>query len=151
MTKEEKPRLRGIKKIATQVTDPEIVAKKNRSQSPRTRLLRFESSHGLRRAGCRLRFLSPIRRYCTMWRILGALVLGAGVCSTGIMFAGADDQKIQGGIEGKIKSVDVEANTLTLTTTQGRERTFSITKETMMVGPRGGKVRRRLKDPRFQE
>jgi hypothetical protein len=88
-----------------------------------------------------------------MWRIASAMVLGAVICSAGLMSAGADDQKtdIKGGIEGKVKKVDVEGKTLTITTAQGRERTFSITNETTMVGPRGGKVRRRLHDPRFHE
>jgi len=88
-----------------------------------------------------------------MWRIPSAIVLGAVLCSAGLMSAGADDQKteIKGGIEGKVKKVDVDGKTLTITTTQGRDRTFSITNETTMLGPRGGKVRRRLHDPRFHE
>src|SRR6266851_3867392 len=79
-----------------------------------------------------------------MWRTLGTLILGTGVCLAGILPAGADDQKtpIKGGIEGK---------KLTITTTQGRERTFTITDDTTLVGPRGGKVRRHLNDPRFHE
>jgi hypothetical protein len=81
------------------------------------------------------------------------MVLGAVVCAAAIPSAAADDQKsgIQGGIEGKVKKVDADAKALTITTEQGRERTFSINEETTMVGPRGGKVRRRLKDPRFHE
>jgi hypothetical protein len=59
--------------------------------------------------------------------------------------------QIKGGVEGKVQGVDVSAQTVTITTTEGRQRTFTITDETTMVGPRGGKVRRRLKDPRFQE
>jgi hypothetical protein len=84
-----------------------------------------------------------------MWRRFTALILGAVVGSSAILSA-ADDQKpqIKGGIEGTVKKVDVEAKTLTIIT-QGRERTFSINDETTMVGPRGGKVRRGLKDPRF--
>jgi hypothetical protein len=84
-----------------------------------------------------------------MWRRLTALILGAVVGSAAILLA-ADDQKpqIKGGIEGQVKKVNVDAKTLTIVT-QGRERTFSITDETTMVGPRGGKVRRGLKDPRF--
>src|SRR5262249_46371092 len=31
----------------------------------------------------------------------------------------------------------------------GRERTYNITDETVIVGPRGGSVHKRLKDPRF--
>jgi hypothetical protein len=65
----------------------------------------------------------------------------------------AQEQKahIQGGVEGRVKSVDHEGMALTITTTQGRERTFKITDETEMLGPRGGKVRRKLRDPRFHE
>ncbi len=88
-----------------------------------------------------------------MWRTLGTLILGTGVCLAGILPAGADDQKtpIKGGIEGKVKKVDVEGKKLTITTTQGRERAFTITDDTTLVGPRGGKVRRHLNDPRFHE
>src|SRR5262249_4876098 len=57
----------------------------------------------------------------------------------------------KGGIEGKVKKVDVEKGTLTITTSNGKERTFTIDDETTIVGPRGGVARRRLKDPRFHE
>jgi hypothetical protein len=82
-----------------------------------------------------------------------AIGLGVCICVTGTIVSGADDQKtqIQGGIEGRIKKVDAETMTLTITTAQGRDRTFTITQETTMLGPRGGKVRRRLRDPRFHE
>jgi hypothetical protein len=88
-----------------------------------------------------------------MWRTITAVVLGVAIGSAGLLAVSADDSKteIKGGIEGKVKRVDVEAKTLTITTTQGRERTFTITDDTTMVGPRGGKVRRRLHDPRFQD
>jgi hypothetical protein len=88
-----------------------------------------------------------------MRRTLGAIVFGVVVCSAAILSASADDKKteIKGGIEGKVKKVDVDAKTLTITTEQGRDRTFTVNDETTMVGPRGGKVRRRLKDPRFEE
>ena len=58
---------------------------------------------------------------------------------------------IPGGIDGRVKTVDVNGQTLTITTDSGKARTFTITDETTMVGPRGGKVRHRLKDPRFHE
>src|SRR5262249_6489223 len=88
-----------------------------------------------------------------MRRALGAMVLGVFVCSVAILSASADDQKteIKGGIPGKVKKVDVDTQKLTITTDQGRERTFTVNDDTTMVGPRGGKVRRRLKDPRFHE
>lgn len=88
-----------------------------------------------------------------MGRTMRAMLLGVFVCSAAIMSASADDKKteIKGGIEGKVKKVDADAKTLTITTEQGRDRTFTVTEDTTMVGPRGGKVRRRLKDPRFEE
>jgi hypothetical protein len=81
--------------------------------------------------------------------------MGAALCAGGSL-ARADDKsankpEIKGGIEGKIKSVDVDNKTLTITTSQGRERTYKVTDDTVLVGPRGGKVRRHLKDPRFHE
>lgn len=83
------------------------------------------------------------------------ILLGAALCAGGSL-ARADDKsankpEIKGGIEAKIKSVDADNNTLTVTTSQGRERTFKVTDDTVLVGPRGGKVRRHLKDPRFHE
>jgi hypothetical protein len=85
-----------------------------------------------------------------MWRQLAGVLVGVIFCSAA---SAADDQKteIKGGIEAKVKKVDVDAKTLTVTTEQGRVRTFTINDETTMVGPRGGKVRRGLKDPRFHE
>ena len=59
--------------------------------------------------------------------------------------------RIPGGIEGHAKKVDVEKETLTIVTTAGAERTFNVTDDTTMLGPRGGKVRRGLHDSRFQE
>jgi hypothetical protein len=89
-------------------------------------------------------------------RILVAL-LGAAV-AVAIPFGGNAQQTkkeaapaIKGGIEGKVKKVDHEKSTLTITTVEGKERTFEITDDTTMVGPRGGLVRRGLKDPRFHE
>jgi hypothetical protein len=89
-----------------------------------------------------------------MLRTLGVLTLSALMCA-GATLSRADDSKgeksqIPGGIEGKVKMVDVENGKLTITT-QGKDRTFTITDDTVMVGPRGGKVRRHLKDPRFHE
>src|SRR5947209_2882336 len=90
-----------------------------------------------------------------MLRKYVAILMGAALCAAGSL-ARADDKntnksEIKGGIEGKIKTVDVDNNTLTVTTSQGRERTFKVTDDTVLVGPRGGKVRRHLKDPRFHE
>jgi hypothetical protein len=89
-----------------------------------------------------------------MLRACVLLLVGAALCWGGSAPA-ADDQgkthEIKGGIDGKIKSVDADAKTLTIVTDQGSQRTFKITDETIMLGPRGGKVRRHLKDPRFHK
>jgi hypothetical protein len=90
-----------------------------------------------------------------MVRTFSALVLGAAVCATGLFSADAQETKkpdkpeIKGGIEAKVKKVDAEQGTLTVTIKEGRDRTFTVTDDTTIVGPRGGVVRRRLKDPRF--
>jgi hypothetical protein len=87
-----------------------------------------------------------------MSRVFRFLALGAALCFFGLLSVAAQEAKkseIPGGIAAKVKQVDAEAGKLTVTTVDGRERTFTITDETTMVGPRGGVVRRRLKDPRF--
>jgi hypothetical protein len=92
-----------------------------------------------------------------MLRTLIALLAGASMCAVGLLSAATQEPKkgekvvIPGGIEGQVKSVDQEKQTLTIVTSAGRERTYSVTDESTMVGPRGGKVRRRLHDPRFHE
>jgi hypothetical protein len=83
---------------------------------------------------------------------LRSAALGVIACLPLILSATADDQKskIKDGIDGYVLKVDAEGKKLTITT-QGRERTFTITDATEMVGPNGGKVRKHLKDPRFHE
>jgi hypothetical protein len=89
-----------------------------------------------------------------MWRAWIIVCLSVVLCLGVAAAAPADDKEekhqIQGGIEGKVKAVDVENKKLTIITDQGRERTYTITDETMMAGPRGGKVRKHLNDPRFR-
>jgi hypothetical protein len=63
--------------------------------------------------------------------------------------AQAKDSEIKDGIAGKIVAVDVSKGTVTIADANNRERTYSITEETVIVGPRGGLVRSRLKDHRF--
>jgi len=90
-------------------------------------------------------------------RALGAIIAGATICAVGLSPASSQETKkvekpeIPGGIEGRVKSVDPQKSTLSITTSAGRERVFKITDDTTMLGPRGGKVRRRLNDPRFHE
>jgi hypothetical protein len=91
-----------------------------------------------------------------MWQRLRLIVPAAAVLAVAMTAwaarASADDkQPIKGGIEGKVKQADAAEKTLTITTAEGRVRTFTVTDETTIVGPRGGKVRRRLHDPRFQD
>jgi hypothetical protein len=84
--------------------------------------------------------------------MLSALTLGAAICIAALPPAEAQSDKkseIKGGIESKIKSVDADAGKLTVTTADGKDRTFTVNDDTTIVGPRGGVVRRRLKDPRI--
>ncbi len=63
--------------------------------------------------------------------------------------AEAKDPEIKDGTAGKVVTVDVSKGTVTIADSNNRERTYSITEETVIVGPRGGVVRGRLKDHRF--
>jgi hypothetical protein len=91
-----------------------------------------------------------------MMRGVSALFLAALIGTAGLFSAKAQETKksdkpeIKGGIEGEVKKVDADKEILTITV-NGRERTFTITDDTTIVGPRGGLVRRRLKDRRFHE
>ena len=92
-----------------------------------------------------------------MLRSITILIAGSTLCAIGLMSASAQEPKkgekaeIPGGIEGHVKSVDLDKQTLSIKTSTGTERTFTITDDTTMIGPRGGKVRKRLKDRRFHE
>jgi hypothetical protein len=92
-----------------------------------------------------------------MLRTLSALLAGATICAVSLLSADAQEPKkaekpeIPGGIEGRVKSVNHDKQTLTIIASTGRERSFTVTEDTTMVGPRGGKVRRRLNDRRFHE
>ncbi len=88
-----------------------------------------------------------------MVRTLRALIAGAAVCAAGLLPAGAEGEKkseIKGGIEATVKKVDADKGTLTVTTADGKEHTYSVADDTTIVGPRGGVARRRLNDPRFR-
>jgi hypothetical protein len=79
------------------------------------------------------------------------------LCSVAIGFFGllsaqraeAKDPEINGGTTGKVVAVDATKGTVTIADANNRERTYSITEETVIVGPRGGVVHSRLKDHRF--
>ena len=85
-------------------------------------------------------------------RTIGSVLCVAVLGTIGLMSAAAADTKasdIKDGIPGKIVKVDVEQATVTIAGEDGRERTFNVTEETVIVGPRGGAVHKQLKDPRF--
>jgi hypothetical protein len=86
-----------------------------------------------------------------MWRTIATFVIGGIIVAAPLSAQTGDKHEIKGGIDAKVKSVDLDKKTLTVRTAQGKDRTFEVTKETVMVGPRGGKVRKHLKDPRFHE
>lgn len=85
-----------------------------------------------------------------MGRILIVALLGAALGSGGIV-AGGEKTGVKDGIQGYVKSVDAAKKTVTVITSDGKVRTFEVSKDTVMVGPRGGAIRRHLKDPRFHE
>jgi hypothetical protein len=85
-------------------------------------------------------------------RRLGIAACGFAIVAFACLAARAADSaksEIKGGIEGKIVKVDVEKGTVTISREDGRDRTFTVTDETTIVGPRGGVVHRRLHDARF--
>jgi hypothetical protein len=92
-----------------------------------------------------------------MLRTLSLLLTGTTLCAIGMLSANAQEAKkderpkIPGGIEAHVKSVDTEKETVTVVTDSGAVRTYNVTEDTTMLGPRGGKVRRRLHDRRFHE
>jgi hypothetical protein len=83
--------------------------------------------------------------------VMGTLIMGVLVVGRPFPVQAGERHEIKGGIDGKVKEVNVEEKTLTIRTAKGTDRTFKVTRETIMVGPRGGKVRKHLKDPRFHD
>jgi len=86
-------------------------------------------------------------------RTVGIVLCSLAIGALGLLSASAAEKKseIKDGIEGKIVKVDVEKGSVTIADENGKERSFSITDETVIVGPRGGIVHKRLKDPRFHK
>jgi hypothetical protein len=87
----------------------------------------------------------------TIGLVLATAFIGLACPGTAAADEKMDKPAIKGGIDCKVKSVNLANEKLTIVTSDGRQRTLTITEDTQMVGPRGGKVRRRLHDPRFQE
>jgi hypothetical protein len=83
-------------------------------------------------------------------RAIGTLLCAIAVATFASLAARAAGPEVKGGIEGKVVSVDVAKGSVVISS-EGSEKTFSVTAATTIVGPRGGAVRRRLHDPRFHE
>jgi len=83
-------------------------------------------------------------------RAMGTLLCAIAVAAFASLAAQAAGPEVKGGIEGKVVSVDANKGTLTISS-QGSEKTYTVTATTTIVGPRGGIVHRRLHDPRFHE
>jgi len=64
--------------------------------------------------------------------------------------AADDTKKKVDGVHGRIKAVNVDKGTLTVTTDEGQARTFQVKADTHVLGPRGGAVPQRLKDKGFR-
>ena len=85
-------------------------------------------------------------RYVLATVAAGAAIWGFGLSSTTAQEAKKPEKpQIPGGIEGHVKSVDHEKETLSIMASNGKERTFKVTEETMMIGPA-----RRQSSPSFE-
>jgi hypothetical protein len=106
------------------------------------------------------------------WRTLGCAVLGLSLVSLG-WEAGAgekdkavkdkvakdkddvkerpDPRKNPKAVVGKMKSVDQKGEAFTIIVEGGKDRTFTVIKETEFIGPRGGVSDERLKDDRLEK
>jgi hypothetical protein len=78
-------------------------------------------------------------------RTLGSTIVMLAVCTLGLQ---AEAQKDSKEIIGKVKSVNVEKSIFTITT-DGKDRTFTVTTDTTFLGPKGGVSEDGLKDDRM--
>jgi hypothetical protein len=77
--------------------------------------------------------------------------MGTLLCAMAVAaLASVSAQAAGDGVEGKVVKVDAAKGTLTVTS-EGSEKTYTVTAQTQIVGPRGGIVHRRLHDKRFHE
>ena len=85
-----------------------------------------------------------------MLRAVSLLLAGSALCAIGLLSAHAQEPKkaarpvIPGGIEGHVKSVNQEKQTLAIVTSKGSERTFTIREDTTVLGPRGMSANARI-------
>jgi hypothetical protein len=83
-------------------------------------------------------------------RAMGTLLCAIAIAAFASLAVQAAGPDVKGGVEGKVVSVDATKGTVTISS-EGSDKTYSVTEKTTIVGPRGGIVRRRLHDPRFHE
>jgi hypothetical protein len=83
-------------------------------------------------------------------RAIGKLMCAIAVAALASFAAQTAEAQVKGGVEGKVVKVDAAKNTITITSKTG-EQTYNVAASTVIVGPRGGLVHRRLHDPRFHE
>jgi hypothetical protein len=91
-----------------------------------------------------------------MHRLLGCALLGLAVCAAGLGAQGDKGTKdgkkgTRAGNEvvGKVKAVDLEKKSFTITPEAGKDRTFLVDDKTKFVGPRGGVSKEGLTDDRL--
>jgi len=78
-------------------------------------------------------------------RIVGSCFL---VVALGIVGLQAQDKK--DAVAGKVKLVDIKKSEFVITLKDGKDRTFSVSKETKFIGPQGGVSKKGLKDDRME-
>jgi hypothetical protein len=79
-------------------------------------------------------------------RAIGNLLCAIAVATLTSLAAQAAGPETK--VEGKVVTVDAAKGTVTVSS-EGSEQTYTVTPNTTIVGPRGGIVHRKLKDPRF--
>jgi hypothetical protein len=79
-------------------------------------------------------------------RAIGNLLCAIAVAALTSLVAQAAGPEAK--VEGKIVKVDAAKGAVTVSSA-GSEQTYTVTPATTIVGPRGGIVQRKLKDPRF--
>lgn len=81
-------------------------------------------------------------------RAIGKLVCAIAVAALASLAAQTANAQVKRGVEGKVVKVDAAKNTITIAEKSG-EQTYNVAATTVIVGPRGGIVHRRLHDRRF--
>ena len=80
------------------------------------------------------------------------VVVGLALCGGALQGQDKKDGKKDGKsgeVVGKVKMVDMAKSSFTITTAEGKDRMFTVTKDTKFVGPKGGVSDEGLKDDRL--